>query len=80
MSQHVTMVFLGKMLLRVLLVLLVVRFDHVYYQHTVVLKDSSRKELLQGWGRIVDAFLAVLYGVWAVDHVFNKFIPVVEKW
>ncbi|WP_149453308.1 CPBP family intramembrane glutamic endopeptidase [Pasteuria penetrans] len=80
MSQNITIDLLGRMLLEVLLVLFVVRFDRVYYQHTVVLKDSSCWESLQRWGRVVDIFLAVLYGVWVVHYVSTKFIPVIEKW
>ncbi|WP_149453438.1 hypothetical protein [Pasteuria penetrans] len=47
MSKYITIDLLVRMLLETLLVLFVVRFDRVYYQHTVVLKNSSRRELLQ---------------------------------
>ncbi|WP_149453440.1 CPBP family intramembrane glutamic endopeptidase [Pasteuria penetrans] len=79
MSKYITINLLVRMLLETLLVLFVVRFDRVYYQHTVVLKNSSRRELLQRWGRMADVFLVVLYGVWTVYYAF-KFMPVIKKW
>ncbi|WP_149453984.1 CPBP family intramembrane glutamic endopeptidase [Pasteuria penetrans] len=38
-----------------------VKFDHAYYQHTVVMEHSPRQRSLQNWGKTVNMLFALFY-------------------